>query len=81
MVGADAVISAVAAMPHCDAGRGKEAFHPPDALNGRRGRRGLGVIEVGQSVDLLTIKDGVTLHVMEYRGRFPRLCPRWFRCG
>jgi hypothetical protein len=51
-----------AAMPHGDACRGKEGFHACDALNGRCRRRWARIVEVGQSVDLLGIENGVPLH-------------------
>jgi hypothetical protein len=51
----------VAAIAHNYAHRGEEALYPRDALNGRRRRRRLGVIEVRQPVDLLGVEDGVPL--------------------
>ena len=47
----------VAAVAHCCAGRGNEAFRTLDALHGLRTRFGLRVEPLGQSLDLLNIEN------------------------
>ena len=77
----DAVKSHRAAVPDGSPGRRKESLRAFDPLHGLAARRRLGVVVLGQAVDLLDVKDGVALHEGNGALGFLAGLARRSRCG